>query len=200
MSTYLFHKFLVKLIHLSTFCPLVSDLSIYSDTLYLQQLIIALEKVKESTYMELVIVTGFVLIIIGFYWGMKYGRRVRKIKAKRSYQVCLMADEIEWSHPHLHCIIFAFDRSGHLVRKFPEAEMKLSKGKYMLYCIVEEGFLNFCVLFVPHALSLSGVSCREDIDRLFGDVSGMQIAETGVWEVERNAVLPLYPVNTLDIN
>ena len=91
--------------------------------------------------MELVIVTGFVLIIIGFYWGMKYGRRVRKIKAKRSYQVCLMADEIEWSHPHLHCIIFAFDRSGHLVRKFPEAEMKLSKGQYMLYCIVEEGFL-----------------------------------------------------------
>ena len=65
---------------------------------------------------------------------------------------------------------------------------------------MEEGFLNFCVLFVPHALSLSGVSCREDIDRLFGDVSGMQIAETGVWEVERNAVLPLYPVNTLDIN
>ena len=148
--------------------------------------------------MELVIVTGFVLIIVGiFYLSVRYGQRVRRIKARRNCQICLMLDDVEWPHPHLYCIIFAFDRSGHLVRKFPEAEMKQSKGQYRLHCIVEEGFLNFCVLFVPHALSLSGVLCREDIDRLFGDVSGIQIVETGIWEVEHNVALPLHLVNNI---
>ena len=69
--------------------------------------------------------------------------------------------------------------------------MRQMKGQCMLYCTVEEGILNFCVLLAPRALSLSGIVCREDIDRLFRDISEMRIVETGVWEVERNVALSL---------
>lgn len=142
--------------------------------------------------MTLIIVIGFLLMIIGgFYLSIKYGHRLRRIKARRNCQICLVLDGSELKDIHLHCIILVFDRLGHLVRKFPEAEMRQMKGQCMLYCTVEEGILNFCVLLAPRALSLSGILCREDIDRLFRGISEMRIVETGVWEVERNVALSL---------
>lgn len=82
----------------------------------------------------------------GFYLSIKYGHRLRRIKARRNCQICLVLDGSELKDIHLHCIILVFDRLGHLVRKFPEAEMRQMKGQCMLYCTVEEGILNFCVL------------------------------------------------------
>ena len=132
--------------------------------------------------MTLIIVIGFLLMIIGgFYLSIKYGHRLRRIKARRNCQICLVLDGSELKDIHLHCIILVFDRLGHLVRKFPEAEMRQMKGQCMLYCTVEEGILNFCVLLAPRALSLSGIVCREDIDRLFRGISEMRIArKTGM--------------------
>ena len=92
--------------------------------------------------MTLIIVIGFLLMIIGgFYLSIKYGHRLRRIKARRNCQICLVLDGSELKDIHLHCIILVFDRLGHLVRKFPEAEMRQMKGQCMLYCTVNFEFL-----------------------------------------------------------
>ena len=62
-----------------------------------------------------------------------------------------------------------------------------------MYAVLYSGRGNFEFLCTvgPSCLSLSGIVCREDIDRLFRGISEMRIVETGVWEVERNVALSL---------
>ena len=92
--------------------------------------------------MTLIIVIGFLLMIIGgFYLSIKYGHRLRRIKARRNCQICLVLDGSELKDIHLHCIILVFDRLGHLVRKFPEAEMR--QNERTMYAVLYSGRGNF---------------------------------------------------------
>jgi len=52
--------------------------------------------------MTLIIVIGFLLMIIGgFYLSIKYGHRLRRIKARRNCQICLVLDGSELKDIHL---------------------------------------------------------------------------------------------------
>lgn len=141
---------------------------------------------------ELTDVAALAFIVVGLvFQGVRCYRSDRRIKVKREFQINLLLRETELSWKSSSGIVLTFDRLGHLVRKLPEVDIKTRKGECKLCCSAEEGMLNFCVLLVPHPLSLSGVCHREDIDRLFGGNPKIQITETGYQEIKCNLSLQL---------
>lgn len=88
-------------------------------------------------------------------------------------------------------IVLAFDRKGNFVRKFPEVEIMRYRDQCKLCCLIEEGVRYFRVLFSPHSLTLSAVYHSDDVDRLFGDNPGIQIAETELMDIREDLSLCL---------
>ncbi|WP_039968476.1 hypothetical protein [Bacteroides fluxus] len=142
--------------------------------------------------MELADVAVLAFIGVGLvFQSVRYYRSDRRIKAKQKYLVSLLFCETEFTRKCPSGIVLVFDRIGHLVRKFPEADIKKRKDRSKICCSVEEGVLSFCVLFTSRSLSLSGVYDRKDIERLFGGNPDILIAETALQEVKSDAPVRL---------
>lgn len=144
---------------------------------------------------ELADVAALAFIGVGLiFQSVRYLRSDRHIKVLRGWLVNLRLDERELSRKYSLGVVLVFNRAGHLVRKFPEVDVIKRKGQCGLRCSVEEGSMNFCVLFAPHKLTLSGVYCREDVNRLFGGNPDIQIFETGTHDIKCNSLLQLITV------
>ena len=142
--------------------------------------------------MELADVAVLAFIGVGLvFQSVRYYRSDRRIKEKQKYLVSLLFCETEFTRKCPSGIVLVFDRIGHLVRKFPEADIKKRKDRSKICCSVEEGVLSFCVLFTSRSLSLSGVYDRKDIERLFGGNPDILIAETALQEVKSDAPVRL---------
>lgn len=125
------------------------------------------------------------------YQGVKYWRSDKRVKLKRERPVSLILRETEISKSYTHATVVVFDRRGYLVRKFPEKEIIRKKKYCKLPCSSAEGRMDFCVLFTSCTLSLSGIHCREDIDRQFAGIPDLLIAETGLQEISHGASFEL---------
>lgn len=144
---------------------------------------------------ELADVAALAFIGVGLiFQSVRYLRSDRQIKVSRGWLISLKLDETALSRKYSLGVVLVFNRTGYLVRKFPEVDVVKRKGQCGLRCSVEEGSMNFCVLFAPHKLTLSGVYSREDVDRLFGGNPDIQIFETGTCDIKCNSLLQLTTV------
>ena len=126
------------------------------------------------------------------YNAVKYWRVNRKVHIAREWPVSLILKRMDYlSEECRRAVLLVFDRRGYLVRKYPEADVLKRKKKWRLRCTVQEGMLNFCVLFTPHALCLSGIHHRDDVDRPFAGPTGICIAVTGLQEIVHSASVVL---------
>lgn len=142
--------------------------------------------------MELADVAALTIVAAGLiFQSVRCYRNDRRIKVKQKLLVSLQFHETEFTRECTLGIVLVFDRLGHLVRKFPEADIKKRKDQSKICCFVEEGMLSFCVLFTSQSLSLSGVYDRKDVERLFGGNPGIQIAETVLQEVQSDVPIQL---------
>lgn len=145
--------------------------------------------------MELADLATVAFIATGLtYQSVKYWRSERKIRLKREIPVSLVMCNTAFPEDFRHAVIFVLDRRGYLTRKFPDTDIVKHKGKFKLQCSSHEGVLNFCVLFSPHVLCLSGIHTRADIDRLFSGEHNLFMAETGLQEIRRSSFLELVPI------
>lgn len=137
------------------------------------------------------------LVVYGLtYQGVRHLRISRQMQLKREYLVKLTLDEMTFSDDLDHVVVFVFDRRGCLIRKFPEREVTIQSSRATLQCNVQEGSMNFCVLFSPKLLNITGIHNREDINNQFSDMKGLWIAESGVQQISHNVTLEL----TLSVN
>ena len=131
------------------------------------------------------------------YNAVKYWRVNRKVHLAREWPVHLILKRTDdLSEECRRAVLLVFDRRGYLVRKYPEADVLKRRKRWRLRCTVQEGMLNFCVLFTPHALCLSGIHHRDDVSRLFAGHAGICIAETGLQEIIHGTSLELIVVGT----
>ena len=142
--------------------------------------------------MELADLATVAFIVSGVaYQGMKYWRSDKRVCLKREIPVSLMLRDAMVPESYLRAVVIVFDRRGYLIRKFPDTDIIRCKNKCKLRCSSAEGVVNFCVLFTPHTLNLSGIYTRADIDRLFSGKHDIFIAETGLQEIYRSISLEL---------
>lgn len=142
--------------------------------------------------MELADVAALIFITAGLvFQSVRCYRSDRRIKVKQKFLINLQFHETEFTRKCFFGIVLAFDRQGHLVRKFPEADIKKRKDQSKISCSVEEGIQSFCVLFTSQSISLSGVYDRKDVKRLFGGNPDIQIAETSLQEIQSDVPIQL---------
>ena len=155
-------------------------------------------KHKLTKVMDIAEIATMAFIASGMtYNAVKYWRVNRKVHIAREWPVSLILKRMDYlSEECRRAVLLVFDRRGYLVRKYPEADVLKRKKKWRLRCTVQEGMLNFCVLFTPHALCLSGIHHRDDVDRLFAGHAGICIAETGLQEIVHGASLELIAAGT----
>ena len=104
--------------------------------------------------MELADVAVLAFIGVGLvFQSVRYYRSDRRIKAKQKYLVSLLFCETEFTRKCPSGIVLVFDRIGHLVRKFPEADIKKRKDRRKICCSVM-AVTNFCCYFQRHRLIL----------------------------------------------
>lgn len=148
--------------------------------------------------MELTDIATIAFIAYGVtYQGVKYWRSERKVCLKRELPVSLTLQATPLPEGCTRAVLVLFDRRGCLIHKYPETEVVRRKNGIKLQCTAPEGIINFCVLFTPHVLTLSGIYSREDIDRLIAsgqDARNILVAETGPQEISRSRSLELIPV------
>lgn len=131
------------------------------------------------------------------YQGVKYWRSERKFRLKRELPVSLTLRGVAPPAGCTRAVVILFDRRGCLIHKFPETELIRRKKGIRLLSSAPEGVFNFCVLFTPQVLTLSGIHRREDIDRLLAcgqKARNILVAETGPQEITRSTSLELYPM------
>lgn len=144
--------------------------------------------------MELADIATVAFIVSGVtYQGVKYWRSDKRIRLKRELPVSLVLHEATLPESCTRAVVIVLDRRGCLVRKFPDTEIVRRRNKCKLRCSSHKGMMNFCVLFTPHPLNLSGIHTRADIDRLFSHERDLFVAETGLQEIRRSASLELMP-------